>query len=186
MPNSGSGLPKKDDPRRKKYSYLWKVLQEHRYPALSPVYTNELLMAIMWEESTFCNVREVRDGGGFGPAVGFGQINDTEFWRFGMNKDVLRGLILGTDSFSVYFVGMMLNDLHKRIGNRDSVLRNGYAGVNVNPVNIRAYDGWISAEKILRSGSNGGSIPSKSVIAAGLKAAKANSEGFIDEVVSDL
>jgi hypothetical protein len=162
---------------------MWQLVKEGRYPALSPIYTDELLMAIMWEESTFCNVREMRDGGGFGPAVGFGQINDTEFWRFRMPKDVLRAMILGSDKFSVYFVGMMINDLHTRLNNRDTVLRNGYAGVNVNPVNIHAYEGWLAAEKILRSGASGGWMPSKETIALALRAAKPNSVGFIPEVL---
>jgi len=193
MPGS-SALPGVRSPLRTKFSSIWKLVKIHRYADLPPVYSDELLVAIMWEESTFCNIREVRDGGKSGPAVGFGQINDTEFWRFPQyTKADLANRILHSQEFSVKFVGMFLHDLHKKLnGNRVSVLKFGYAGVNVNPVNIKAYNGWVSCEQMLKTfyrgakTSDGYWVPVRSQLKQALHAAKPNADGFLDEVLDDI
>lgn len=187
-------LPSLEDPRRLTYPLMWDLIKSSRFLSLPAIYTDELLIAIFWEESTFCNIREVRRVGGFGPAVGFGQINDTEFWRFPeCRKEQLTNMILGDPGYSVTFAGRFLYDLHQRLnGNRGSVLK-GYAGVNANPVNIRAYNGWIACESILRKPhkntfktSAGHLIPSQAVLKQALHAAKANGDLFFDQILKGI
>ena len=187
-------LPALWDPRRLTYPTMWDLIKSSRFRSLPAIYTDELLIAIFWEESTFCNIREVRKGGGFGPAVGFGQINDTEFWRFReCRKEQQTNMILGDPGYSVTFVGRFIYDLHKRLnGNRQSVLK-GYAGVNANPINIKAYNGWNACESILRQVHNktfktpdGHPIPNQAILRQALHAAKPNSDGFLDQVLKGI
>jgi hypothetical protein len=197
-------LPGPWDPRRFHFIAMWELIKSCRYASLPAEYTDELLVGIFWEESTFCNIREVRKDGNFGPAVGFGQTNDTEFsWRFPQyKKDELRNKILADPCFSVTFAGMFITDLHNRTlaelrlknkkvplgGVRVSVLY-GYAGVNVNPRNIEAYNGWIQCENILKNASAiiltpvGHLIPNCADIKRALHAAKNNADGFFDQIL---
>ncbi len=186
-------LPGLWDSRRLHYVAMWELIKSCRYASLPAEYTDELLIAIFWEESTFCNVREVRKDGSFGPAVGFGQTNDTEFWRFPQyKKDQLRNMILNDPCFSVTFAGMFITDLHNRLKNRVSVLKYGYAGVKVNPNNIKGYNGWLECERILISSpavnpSPGGHpVPRRADLERALHAAKSNGDGFFDQVLAGI
>jgi hypothetical protein len=171
---------------------MWKMVKANRPQSLPSDYTDELLMAIMWEESTFTNVREVHKDGSFGPASGFGQINVTEYWRFASlgTKDQIRAKILSVEDFSVKLVGLFLADLHSRLKSKSAVLKNGYAGANVNPVNINAYNQWLACEARLlgsnKTGKTGGLVmPVRSEIVDALRLAKPNSDLFINQVVKD-
>lgn len=190
MAGNSSGLPGINDPRRKTYAEMWKLVKANRPLELPSMYTDELLMSIMWEESTFTNVRELHDDGSFGPAAGFGQINDTEYWRFKQfgTKDQVRDKVLSDDGFSVKLVGLLLADLHSRLHDKTSVLKNGYAGVNVNPVNIAAYNQWLACEaKLLNPAQTclvgGLTMPTRPALEEALRLAKPNSTGFIPQVV---
>jgi hypothetical protein len=67
-----------DDPRRLPFGKVWHLILTHRWrgnPALS-YFSDELILAICWEETTFRNIpQEGTDGQGKPlPAVGIGQI----------------------------------------------------------------------------------------------------------------
>lgn len=193
MPGKLDALPGLNDPRRKTYVEMWKLLKANRPAELPSLYTDELLMAILWEESTFTNVREIRKDGSFGPASGFGQINDTEYWRFSKlgNKDQIRSKVLADEGFSVKLVGLLIADLHSRLKDKTSVLKNGYAGANVNPVNINAFNQWIAAETRLLNASkstkvDGVTLAGRTDLELALQLAKPNSTAFIAQALKDL
>lgn len=200
MGKSGS-LPGPEDPQRMGFEWIWRTAITERDPRLPLSYTTALLVAIMWEESTFCNVREVKKGGKFGPACGFGQVNDTEYWRFKDefgSVDEIRNRVLSDKAFSVKLVSLMLANMHSILKDRDSVLK-GYAGIGTpgaDQHNINGYTQWLNAERILLAaladpqkcyvGYWGDEIPLKSHAANALRAAKPNSGGFIEQAVRNM
>ncbi len=194
-------LPGVEDGRRESFEWIWHTAITERDVKLPQVYTTALLVAIMWEESTFCNIREVKKHNEFGPACGFGQVNDTEYWRFkseyGSMNDI-RNRVLSDKAFSVKLVSMMLADMHIRLKHRDAVLR-GYAGIGTPGADQHNVDGmnqWLSAEKILLAAladpkkwyvsDKGDPIPLRPHVEEALKAAKPNSGAFIEQVVRDM
>jgi hypothetical protein len=58
---------------------MWHLLETYRYELLADDITNEVLIGLFWEESTFKNIREMDPNGN--NAVGFGQVNTRELWR---------------------------------------------------------------------------------------------------------
>lgn len=64
------------------FEYLWNlVLKNNQIIAPTP-FTPELMMSIFWEESLFNNIAQV----GSGTAVGYGQVEPAEFYRFDAKK----------------------------------------------------------------------------------------------------
>lgn len=196
-----ASLPGLNDARRESFQWIWHTAIVERDIKLPAVYTTPLLVAIMWEESTFCNIREIKKNGEFGPACGFGQVNDTEYWRFkeqyGTMVDV-RNRVLCEKNFSVKLVSMMLAHMHGILKNRDGVLR-GYAGIGTPGADKHNEDGykqWLAAERIMLDaladpqknfvGYWGDHTPIRPYAAQALKAAKPNSVGFIQQAVESL
>jgi hypothetical protein len=81
--------------------------------------TDELMMAICWEESFFNNIRQ--DGG---TAIGFGQMEPSELKK--IRPDLTADAILSDPGTSIEAMSDMLDALFNRLG-RDGGLR-GYAG----------------------------------------------------------
>ncbi len=195
-----ASLPGVNDYRRESIEWIWHAAVTERDSRLPQDYTTALLVAMMWEESTFCNVREVKKSGEFGPACGFGQVNDTEYWRFkqdfGSVAEV-RNRVLTDRTFSVKLVSMMLVSMHSVLKTRDAVLR-GYAGIGTpgaDQHNVDGYMQWLAAERILlRALGNeqqcyvaywGDTIPLRPYLREALLAAKPNSAGFIDQALQN-
>jgi len=65
--------------KRLDFCDMWHLIQMNRYNLLAEDITDEVLIGIFWEESTFENIRELDPDGN--NAVGFGQINTRELWR---------------------------------------------------------------------------------------------------------
>ncbi|HMF55298.1 MAG TPA: transglycosylase SLT domain-containing protein [Pyrinomonadaceae bacterium] len=179
---------------RLKFSEMWSLVDANRYGLLfEDLYPNELLVAIMWEESTFRNIREVGNGS---HATGFGQVNDTEFWRFPEygNMSTIRNKVLGDPGFSVKIVGMFIYDLHKKLGSREKALK-AYAGVGApgaDQHNQNALNHWKECERLLIEApynfqtQYGDWVPIKSTLRKCLHAAKPNADGYLDDVLSDI
>jgi hypothetical protein len=194
-------MPGIGDPRRESFEWIWHTAIVEREPSLPWNYTTALLVVIMWEESTFCNIRERKDNGEFGPACGFGQVNDTEYWRFKKQfgtSDKVRNRVLADKNFSVRLVSMMLADMHRILKDRDAVLK-GYAGVDApgaDQHNVDGYNHWLDAERILLGaladpkncfvGYWGDTTPLRPFAERALRAAKPNSAGFIPQAVNNM
>jgi hypothetical protein len=84
-----------------------------------PDVTDELIMAICWEETFFNNVKQ--DGG---TAIGFGQMEPRELKK--VRPDLTEADVLGNHDTSIEAMSNMLDALFKRLG-RSSGLK-GYAG----------------------------------------------------------
>jgi len=65
--------------KRLDFCDMWHLLETYRYEQLAEDITNEVLIGLFWEESTFENIRELDPNGN--NAVGFGQLNTREMWR---------------------------------------------------------------------------------------------------------
>ena len=65
--------------KRLDFCDMWHLLETYRYELLTEEITNEVLIGLFWEESTFENIRELDPNGN--NAVGFGQLNTREMWR---------------------------------------------------------------------------------------------------------
>jgi len=65
--------------KRLDFCDMWHLLDTYRYELLAEDITNELLIGLFWEESTFENIRELDLQGN--NAVGYGQVNTRELWR---------------------------------------------------------------------------------------------------------
>jgi len=60
------------------FEYLWNLIQKNGAMIAPTPFTPELMAAIFWEESLFSNTAQV----GSGTAVGYGQVEPAEFYRF--------------------------------------------------------------------------------------------------------
>ncbi len=98
---------------------LMLTLKNHRSPGMP--FTPQLLMAIFWEESLFNNMRQVGRNGGFGPAIGFGQVERQELDKLGTQKaqekgyyvpGVNRTTTIVSDDISVQIASCMLLHLY--------------------------------------------------------------------------
>lgn len=60
------------------FEYIWGLVQKNNGIIAPTAFTPELMIAIFWEESLFNNTAQV----GSGTAVGYGQVEPAEFYRF--------------------------------------------------------------------------------------------------------
>src|SRR5690348_4811983 len=60
------------------YYGMLALIRAVRYPQLPATFTNELFVSLFWEETFFNNMRQT----GAGTAVGFGQVEPSEFLKF--------------------------------------------------------------------------------------------------------
>src|SRR5262245_4370051 len=65
--------------KRLNFCDMWHLIKTRRQKTLTADVTDELIVSICWEESTFANIRELDTNGN--DAVGFGQNNTRELWR---------------------------------------------------------------------------------------------------------
>jgi len=65
--------------KRLDFCDMWHLIKMRRYKSLTADITDEVLIGLFWEETTFMNIRELDPNGN--DAVGFGQINTRELWR---------------------------------------------------------------------------------------------------------
>jgi hypothetical protein len=115
------------------------LLEQWRVPLLKPVFSTELLLAIAWEETLFNNVKQ--DGGG--TAVGFGQMEPSEFWKLRTSAAKDRGYFINnlprangkiltrqlTQFESVRVQSAMLCQLYIDLKNNAQAALEAYAGV---------------------------------------------------------
>jgi len=193
-----AGLPPINDSRRLDYVKMWETIKKNRYYALPPEYTDELLIAIFWEETTFCNIREVKKDGP-GPAVGFGQAqvyaegSAGVVWRFPTyTRDQLGTLILGDENFSVKFTGMLLTHMHSRTNSRGGTLAGYASGGNKQ---VKQVTQWNDCEKLLLQNPQsttfttpgGFTIPCRKTLEDALNKAKPNqSRDFFPQVLNNV
>jgi hypothetical protein len=111
-----------NDPRRKTYLQMVKLARDYRWPGTSEIFSNYLILAICWEETTFMNIPQQK-----GPAIGFGQLEPSAL-RLAMQHDgvemsvqEVQELCLGFDPESVRWIGRVLQTLH------DNLIRNAAA-----------------------------------------------------------
>jgi hypothetical protein len=135
-----------NDPRRRSYLQMVKLIRDYRWPQTLPIFSNYLILAICWEETTFMNIHQVK-----GPAIGFGQLEPSAL-RLVMQKEGLdmpiqevQQLCLNFDSESIRWVSKVLQTLH------DNLIRNAAAKRQVlqNPfmTTLNAYAGNFGAYK---------------------------------------
>src|SRR5215831_7846316 len=65
--------------KRLDFCDMWHLIKTQRYKLLTQDITDEVLVGLFWEESTFANIRELDPNGN--DAIGFGQVNTRELWR---------------------------------------------------------------------------------------------------------
>ncbi len=65
--------------KRLNFCDMLHLIKTRRYKLLTADITDELLLGLFWEETTFANIREMDKAGN--DAVGFGQVNTRELWR---------------------------------------------------------------------------------------------------------
>jgi hypothetical protein len=110
-----------NDPRRKTYLEMIKLARDNRWIDLPAIFSNYLVIAICWEESTFMNIPQVG-----GPAMGFGQIEPDPLQqmskKFNMGANVQQmHANMKVDGTSIEYVGRALHMLH------DNLIRNAKA-----------------------------------------------------------
>jgi hypothetical protein len=151
---------------------------------------------MFWEESTFCNIRQVYNNGGKGPAVGFGQAqvwadgSAGVLWRFRdyySSKEQLSEMILNDPGFSITFTGMLLTNLHSILNHRLATL-NGYSGQQPDKVAQ-----WTACESDLLKYNGptfttpgGEEIPLRKSLEVALTKAKKDAWAFYDQVLGNV
>lgn len=117
--------------------------------ALYHVFTDELLMAIFWEETQFNNIPQVK-----GSAVGLGQIEPSELpklKKYGITTD--RKSILNNPGHAVECTAYFLQHLYESQKSPASkyVALKRYAGYYYDYAQwrLKIVDGWIACEKAL-------------------------------------
>ena len=91
--------------------------------AQNPLVTDQLLLAIFWEESLFNNIKQIG-----GTAIGFGQMEPTELKRMNGAGDIQIDVsrILADPAASVDATAQMLDALVWKLGKSEAL--RGYAG----------------------------------------------------------
>jgi len=116
----------------------------------NPLVTDQLLIAIFWEESLFNNIKQPG-----GTAIGFGQIEPSELKRMNASGDIHVdvGGVLSDPEASVNATAQVLEALFSKLG-KPAGLR-GYAGYGFkNDASWKAarqaiINGWTSCEQAL-------------------------------------
>ncbi len=164
--------PSKSTVKRLSFQEMWDLIIRHYYcelpddcncapccidkKQLRDIFSPELLIAIFWEETGFRNVPQINEKS-CGPAVGFGQVQDThngvssifQACKFcGISPIWTPQEILCDDAKSVKIAGMLLWQIFcskERNRNRKSALL-AYVGNNRQSI----VNGWVECEKRLQ------------------------------------
>jgi len=144
------------------------------------VFTNAMMLAICWEETTFMNIWQVGSEGKPGPAKGFGQIGPSALKLVKSKFDLPHSVpelqqLMDDDGWSISLVGRVLHMLHDRMlaesggtssrGIKRKVLLEGYAGYTYDhaPWRKAMVDQWYEFEQVLLQGKKSGGYPLRSV-----------------------
>jgi hypothetical protein len=169
-----------NDSRRKTFREMWDLIAKYRWRETPAMFTNELMMAICWEESTFMNIWQEGKNGAKGPAKGFGQLEPSAFGlirrKFGLTQSIAElQKLIDADAFSVSFIGRALHTLHdnmlaenpRQIDNPDKLKRRvllyGYGGYAFDHAQwrVEAIDGWYASERTLLAGRGPSGYPTR-------------------------
>jgi hypothetical protein len=169
-----------NDTRRKTVREMWDLLAKYRWKDTPAMFTNELMLAICWEETTFMNIWQEGKNGAKGPAKGFGQLEPSAFiairqkFKLTQTRAELQALI-DADPISIEFVGRALHTLHdnmlaqnpKQASDPEKLKRRvllyGYGGYAYDHAEwrIKAIDGWYACERALLAGKGPSGYPTK-------------------------
>jgi len=163
-----------NDTRRKTFREMWSLMARFRWPDTPALFTNELMLGICWEESTFMNIWQQGNKGAKGPAKGFGQIEPSALSlakiKFRMEEPIAQLQdMMDADEYSISFIGRVLHTLHDNmLAERQSqsrepeklkrrVLLSGYAGYPTDHAQwrVEVVDGWYAFERELLNGGRG-------------------------------
>jgi hypothetical protein len=169
-----------NDPRRKTFRQMWDLIAKYRWRETPAMFTNELMMAICWEESTFMNIWQEGKNGARGPAKGFGQLEPSAFsainTKFKLKKSVAElQALTDADAFAVSFIGRALHTLHDNMRAekpdqipdpeklKRRVLLYGYGGYAYDHAawRIEAINGWYACERTLLAGKGPSGYPTR-------------------------
>lgn len=169
-----------NDARRKTFREMWDLMAKYHWRDTPALFTNELMLAICWEESTFMNIWQQGKGGTKGPAKGFGQLEPSAFdairRKFGLKKTVAElQELTDADAFAVSFIGRALHTLHDNMLAQNPkqanepeklkrrVLLYGYGGYAYDHAEwrIKAIDGWYAFEQALLAGKGASGYPTR-------------------------
>ncbi|HEX8109016.1 MAG TPA: hypothetical protein VF516_14890 [Kofleriaceae bacterium] len=179
-----------NDSRRKTFREMWDLIVKFRWQGTPAVFTNDLILCICWEESTFLNIWQQNDSGALGPAKGFGQLEPSALAlirrKFAFTESVAElQRLMDQDAFSVQFIGRVLHTLFDNLraqypslrsddeATKRSALLNGYAGYLTDHAQWRKdiVDGWYAAERLLVAGHGPSGYPTRTAAQQALDAA---------------
>jgi hypothetical protein len=128
----------------KSFAYMVELLNQNASILTPTPFTNETMLSIFWEETFFNNILQT----GAGNAVGFGQTEPAEFYRFDANGSLSQmakakgylvynlprrngKVLLGTldDLTAVRVACAFIRDLFERGVKSKQAILNAYAGV---------------------------------------------------------
>ena len=134
---------------------------------LHDVFSDELLLAIFWEESQFNNIKQIK-----GTAVGFGQVEPAELWtlkKYGIHTNAKN--ILNDPAHSVEVTAYYLRHLYESQQatpkTRATALKR-YAGYWYDHAawRLQIIAGWEACERALKAIKGGWSSDPQAVLAA--------------------
>jgi hypothetical protein len=178
-----------NDARRKTFREMWDLMAKYRWKDTPALFTNELMIAICWEESTFMNIWQQGKNGAKGPAKGFGQLEPSAYSainrKFKLGKSVAElQALTDADAFAISFIGRALHTLHdnmlaenpKQASEPEKLKRRvllyGYGGYAFDHAQwrIEAIDGWYAAERVLLAGKGPSGYPTRTAAMQALDA----------------
>jgi len=169
-----------NDRRRKTFREMWDLMARFRWRETPAMFTNELMLAICWEESTFMNIWQEGRGGAKGPAKGYGQLEPSALGlikrKYGFKQSIpeLQAL-MDADAFSISFIGRALHTLHdnmlaenpRQIDDPEKLKRRallyGYGGYATDHAQwrVEAIDCWYDFERTVLSGRGSSGYPTR-------------------------
>ncbi|MCB9957581.1 MAG: hypothetical protein H6843_03105 [Rhodospirillaceae bacterium] len=193
------------DPDRRHFSHMWKLvkLASLSAPFLKEtwaVFSDELIIGLYWEESTFRNRPQYsRTCQQVGPAFGFGQVEPSGFNPYRaltQHKPPfsnVRQVITREDWGAALSMRMLHYLFTENPGKRDKMhALKSYGTAFGDPERLAKIDGWLKCEQILKAAkrthktADGYWLPPAKVIEQALLAAKPNSDALIAEVLTGI
>ncbi|MCA8909825.1 MAG: hypothetical protein KDA49_03620 [Rhodospirillaceae bacterium] len=164
------------------------------------VFSDELIIGIFWEESTFRNRPQYsKTCDQVGPAFGFGQVEPAGFGPYKAltkNKPPFSDLrqVITRDDWGAALSMRMLHYLYtENPGKREKMhALKSYGTAFGDPVRIGKINGWLKCEEILKAAkrthknADGYWLPPAGEIERALLAAKPNSDALIPEVIAGI
>lgn len=117
-----------DDPRRKTYLQMARLIRLYKGPEVPSFYTDEFFLSICWEETQFVNTRQITKGGqADGVGGGFGQVEAgtlrdiISYYKMPVTLPHARQL-MGSEAFAVRFMGRAVQMLHEKLSAQKGAL----------------------------------------------------------------